>query len=58
MNQITTTAMRDAFEKATRGTEVKVRTATYAMIRSALNRRIGTKRPKTGWSFARRVKRV
>lgn len=58
MNEITTTAMRNAFEKATRATDVKVRTVTYAMIRSALNRRIGTKRPKTGWSFARRVKRV
>lgn len=51
------TSMRLAFERATQGTPRTARTATYAMVKSALSRRLGTRRPKTNWSVTRRAKR-
>lgn len=58
MNAPTTNAMRNAFAKATQDTPVKARSSTYAMIRSALSRRLGTKRQHSGWSVSRSAKRV
>lgn len=51
------TQMRLAFEQATRDVPRADRTRTYAMVKSALNRRLGTRRPKTGWSVSRRGRR-
>jgi hypothetical protein len=49
----TSNAMRLAFERATADVPVKQRTRVYAMVRSALSRRVGTTDRKTMWSVQR-----
>ncbi len=48
------TAMRVAFERATAATEKSKRTVVYAMVRSALNRKVGLGFRKSLWSVGRR----
>lgn len=49
----TPSAMRLAFEQATRAVPKAERTREYAMVRSALNRRLGMARRNKQWSVAR-----
>lgn len=49
----TSNTMRAAFERATSGTPKNARTRTYAMVRSALNRKLGLSFRKTMWSVER-----
>lgn len=46
----TSTAMRLAFEQATADTPRAARTRLYAMVRSALNRKLGTGYRRSMWS--------
>jgi len=52
----TASTMRLAFEVATTDVPKATRTRTYAMVRSAINRRVGLNVRKTMWSV-QRVKR-
>lgn len=52
-------AMRLAFERATSNTPREKRTRLYAMVRSALNRKLGLPHPRraASWSVSRRGSR-
>lgn len=50
---LTENTMRAAFAKATQDVPVVQRDTRYAMVRSALNRKVGTSRRKTMWSVER-----
>lgn len=50
-------SMRLAFERATANTPRTSRTRVYAMVRSALNRKLGLVLHRTMWSVARRGSR-
>lgn len=49
----TDSAMRLAFTAATTDTPREKRTRLYAMVRSALNRKLGTTKRRTMWSASR-----
>lgn len=52
-NALIETRTRTAFAAATANVPKPKRTALYAMVRSALSRKVGANRPKHGWSVAR-----
>ncbi|QWF18720.1 hypothetical protein [Lysobacter capsici] len=49
----TANAMRTAFDAATTNTPKTQRTRLYAMVRSALNRKIGLTFHRSAWSMLR-----
>jgi len=53
MTQAIATPMRVAFEHATRDCPKNSRTRLYAMVRSALNRKVGLGFRKSMWSVSR-----
>jgi hypothetical protein len=52
----TDNAMREAFNKASAEVPTKKRTAAYAMVKSALHRKVGVTNRKNLWSVERNGK--